>query len=403
MLSKKVATEPVSTVNKMMGFEQVDMAHLVDIVEIAESLETKSIHVVEDRCVVVRNRNVRCRKCQEACPVDAFAIAGNTLSLNHSACVSCGACSTVCPTETLIPLRPLDDELANATAEATLNNGGISVFACARIASKQLADPDTFAEVPCLARLEENILCGLAARGIEEILLIDGECASCKYHVCNAGIDETVASANTLIGAVGSDSRVVRRSSFPDRMLVEEASELYGVSRRDFFSQTKGGAKAVAEKTASALLKSQLQERVATLKERLGISEAGTIPHFEPERRMRILDSLDSIGTPAVDEIDTRLWGKVHIDTAECNACHMCTVFCPTGALEKVEFDGGTTGIEFLLSACVQCRTCEDICLKKCLTVDTVVPLDELFDFEPRLTVLPPQVQTGLPRNRMSR
>lgn len=375
------------------------MANLVDIVEIAQSLETKAIHVIDDRCVVVRNRNAKCRKCQQACPVDAFTISGNTLTLDHGTCVSCGACSVVCPTEALLPLRPLDAELANSIVEATLNNGGVAVFACARIASKRIAIQDNFAEVPCLARMEESILCGLAAQGIKDILLVDGVCSTCKYHDCEQGIDNTVSSANALIEAMGGISKVARMSNFPDSMHSENAAETYGVSRRGFFSRTKGEAKTVAGKTASTILDATLQEKVATLRERLGVTETGTLPRFEAARRTNILDSMDRIGTPTVEEIETRLWGNVQIDTEVCNACHMCTVFCPTGALEKVELEKGSTGVEFTASTCVQCRTCEDICLKKCLKVDTVIPLESLFDFEPRFTVLPSRPKKGNLRN----
>lgn len=375
------------------------MANLVDIVELAESLESKAIHVIDDRCVVVRNRNVKCRKCEQACPVDAFTISGNTLSLNHSACVFCGACSVVCPTEALIPLRPLDVELANSIVEATLNNGGTAVFACARIASKRIAIQDNFAEVPCLARMEESILCGLAAQGIEDILLVDGVCSTCKYHHCDQEISEIVASTNTLIEAMGGSSKVERMSSFPDFMRDENAAETYGVSRRGFFSRTKGEAKTVAGKTASTILDASLQEKVATLRERLGVTESGTLPRFDAARRTNTLDSMDRIGAPVVEEIETRLWSNVQIDTEACNACHMCTVFCPTGALEKVELEEGGTGVEFMASVCVQCRTCEDICLKKCLKVNSVVPLESLFEFEPRFTELPIRPKKGNLRN----
>ena len=363
------------------------MANLVDIAELAESLESQAIHVVEDRCVVVRNRNAKCRKCHQVCPVEALTISDNTLLLDHSACISCGACSVVCPTEALIPLRPLDKELVNSIVNATLINEGKAVFACARIAAKRLVNHNSFAEVPCLARIEESLLCGLAAQGIENIFLVDGVCSTCKYHACEQGINETVESANTLIRAMGGSSEVLRLSRFPAGLSTENVYESYGVSRRRFFSRTKGEAKMKAGKTASTILDAALQEKVATLQQRLGITEVGSLPRFEAIRRITTLDAMDCIGRPVVIEIDTRLWGNVHIDSDTCNACHMCTVFCPTGALEKVKREEGGTGIAFTPSLCVQCRTCEDICLKKCLTVSSVVPLKDLFSFEPRVNV----------------
>ena len=143
------------------------MPNLVDIVEVAEALESKAVYLASDRCVVVRNRHASCAKCADACPTGSVFAANNVLELDGEGCVACGACTTVCPVEALIPLRPLDEDLASSVASAVAATGGKAVFACARIASKRLADPAKYAEVPCLARMEESVLLGLAARGVE--------------------------------------------------------------------------------------------------------------------------------------------------------------------------------------------------------------------------------------------
>ena len=174
------------------------MPNLVDIVEVAEALESKAVYLASDRCVVVRNRHASCAKCSDACPTGSVFAADNVLELDAEGCVACGACTTVCPVEALIPLRPLDEDLASSVAAGVAATDGQAVFACARIASKRLADPAKFAEVPCLARMEESVLLGLAARGVSDIVLVDGTCATCKFRANVPGIDATVASANEL-------------------------------------------------------------------------------------------------------------------------------------------------------------------------------------------------------------
>ena len=134
------------------------MPNLVDIVEVAEALESKAVYLASDRCVAVRNRHSSCAKCADACPTGAVFAADNVLSLDAETCVACGACTTACPTEALIPLRPLDEDLASAVVAGVANTGGTAVFACARIASKHVGDPTKYAEVPCLARMEESVL-----------------------------------------------------------------------------------------------------------------------------------------------------------------------------------------------------------------------------------------------------
>ncbi|MBC2888657.1 4Fe-4S binding protein [Gordonibacter massiliensis (ex Traore et al. 2017)] len=376
------------------------MPNLIDIVEVAEALESKAVFLAPDRCTVVRNRHSSCRKCSDACPTDAVGAVDNVLSLDSELCVACGACTVVCPTEALIPLQPLDEDLAEAVANAVVAAGGRAVFACARIASKHLGDPSKFAEVPCLARMEESVLLELAARDVRDIQLVDGTCSTCKFRANVPGIDATVASANQLLAAQGSDIRVERASAFPDDVLLEDKRSLLGASRRGFFSQAKGTALTAAEKTVEVAFIKKGGAAAQTLRERLRMSDAGTLPQFNPVRRMHVLDAMDSLGPSVVPEIDTRLFGSVQIDAEACSSCGMCAVFCPTGALKKSDLvpeEGEGSFLEFSASDCVQCNLCADACLKSCLEVSSVVSTDELFDFEPRLIHLPnPPARPGI-------
>ena len=368
------------------------MPNLIDLVEVAEALGSKAVYLAEDRCVAVRNRHASCRKCSEACPTKAVRAENNVLSLDAEQCVACGACTTVCPTEALIPLEPLDEDLSSAIVSSVTAAGGPAVFACARIASKHLGDPAKFAEVPCLARMEESVLMGLAARGVRDIMLVDGTCETCRFRANVPGIDATVASVHDLMAAQGCDVRVLRASKFPDEILLEDKRSLLGASRRGFFAQAQSRARDAAEKTVEVVAFKNEKEGAPTLRERLRMSDSGTLPQFNPERRMRVLDAMDRLGPSVVPEIDTRLFGTVRIDAEACSSCGMCTVFCPTGALAKSDVEpeeGEGSFLEFSAADCVQCNLCADACLKDCLVVDSVVSTEELFDFEPRLIHLP--------------
>ena len=67
------------------------MPNIADIIEVAEELEDKAVVPASKRCVAVRNRNASCRKCIDACPADAISVHNNVLSVDHKACVACGA------------------------------------------------------------------------------------------------------------------------------------------------------------------------------------------------------------------------------------------------------------------------------------------------------------------------
>lgn len=376
------------------------MPNLKDIVDVAQALESKAVRVVADRCVVVRNRHASCRRCVKACPADAITVRNNELTLDNHACVSCGACTVACPVEALVPLDPSDAELATGAARSADALDGCAVIACARIASKDLGDPTKYTIVPCMARVDEGMLVELAAAGVSRIMLVDGTCRTCKYRDTEPGVDEAVEQARALIAAMGGATEVVRASEFPAEALLEDRASLYGQERRGFFSRSSRRAREASVKTAEVMVFKEFEQRMPSLKERLGVTAAGAMPWLVAQRRERLMDSLDQLGAPTVETIDSRQFGTVSIDEEKCSACGMCAVFCPTGALKKSDErpeDGVGSYLEFQAFDCANCRMCADVCMKKCLTVSTEVPADELFDFEPRLIHIPdPPKRTGM-------
>lgn len=377
------------------------MPSVNDVVELIQALESKPVLVVEEKCVAVRNRNSSCRKCMDACPVDgAVSVGDNLLTIDAESCVACGACTTVCPVEALVSLAPMDADLADQVASACLETGGDrAIIACARMAAKHIADPRRFAQVPCICRVDESLIVGLASRGVKEIVLVDGTCRTCRYRDTRATFDAMAASANDLLQAWGSDARAICMSEFPSETILGDDRAIYGRDRRNFFGEAKETAKDAALAAANQTLKLEEKQDKPSLRDRLSVG-AGKMPQFEAVRRMNTLDSLDRIGDPQVDTIDTHLWGRVTIDLENCNGCGMCAVFCPTGALLKVdENDTERAGtdllLEFTCSECVQCNLCSDACIKGCLSVSGHVVTDELLDFEPRFIIIDSSTMTS--------
>ncbi len=370
------------------------MPNLNDIMEMMDALETKAVVSIPTRCVAVRNRHSTCQKCIDACLADAIHIEKNELEIDAGACVACGACIAVCPTSALISVDPMEEELAAAVAATTPAADGTTVIACARKAARQVGDPDKYAVVPCLARMDERLVVELAARGVVDIQLVDGVCATCKYRGAVPAIDDTVASARELLGAVGSDTVITRTSEFPEAVRVADLQKAVGAARREFFTSTghyaKDVAKSAAEKMVNEKLKQlKLQKEEQSLRDKLGVKNgAGKMPTIDAERNMEILDALARIGEPVEEEMFTRIFGDVEVDVEKCSGCGMCVMFCPTDALRKsldVHPRKARAYMEFSMAECTQCNLCADACLKKCIEVVPVVSLAELFDFEPRL------------------
>ncbi|WP_165172915.1 DUF362 domain-containing protein [Adlercreutzia sp. ZJ242] len=408
------------------------MPTINDVMEMAELLRSKSVVAVEDHCVAVRNRNASCRLCADACIADAITVGKNELVIDAGACVACGACVAVCPTAALVSLDPMDEDLAVAVAGAVAQTGtGTACVACARMAARQLGDPEKFACVPCLGRVTESLVVGLAAHGIEDIVLVDGTCVTCKYGAVSPAVDETVDAAASLLEAVGAPVVIARASEFPPELLAHDALAVRGAARRGFFTQAGGYAKnvtmTVAEKAVADALHQDQKQKLRTLRERLGAGKSGKMPTFVPERNMRIMDALCQVGerTGALEAImraaeegeavanagadaavapadaaalsapvlSTRHFGALSIDAEKCSGCGMCVMFCPTEALKystlEEPADEDLRYLEFQAADCTQCRLCVDVCLRHCIQLSREVPVPELFDFEPRLVEIP--------------
>ena len=126
---------------------------------------------------------------------------------------------------------------------------------------------------------------------------------------------------------------------------------------------------------------------------RLKVMADGTLPHFVPDRRERLLDALADLGEGPMDSqamARTRLWGHVVIDTDKCTSCRMCATFCPTGAIFKFDAPDGTFGIDHYAADCVKCLCCQTICRSQAIVVEDTVPANVLVNAVPERHVMHP-------------
>ena len=279
--------------------------------------------------------------------------------------------------------------------------------------------------VVCLGRVDESLLVEATARGARSIQLISGPCESCPHRCGGALSDEIIVSAETLLAALGtpspidrirlqhaSDTREILRlrptaSAQDDMANATAAAEVSGdMGRSDRASSaagiegssTQGAIDPNAFDTSEDCLsesecpvapptEESQQDRSAPEESQADSHEPhfahvqsdGTLPHFVPERRLRLFNSLKALGTPAAPTVTTRLWGQVTIDTELCRSCRMCTVFCPTGALTRFDAANDAFGVEHRSALCMQCRLCETICPEQAIAVAEEVSTDEFL------------------------
>lgn len=368
------------------------MANLNDIMTLADSLGDQRILVAKDRCACVKNRHSSCSRCEDICPTGAISVGAGKVAIMHAQCEGCGACTTVCPTEALVPLDPTDAQLRTRVAQARKATGSTLYFACARMAAKQIADPDRFVEVPCLARVEESLLLQQILGGVERVVLIDGNCSTCKLQVCGPIVQMVASTCNDLLEARGNPVRVERVSAFPQELLLADPREMdRGAERRAVLVGSAHSLKGTMGRAIGALAQIQASKdsTSATVLDAMGLTnQDDPAKHLEdPVRQINLVDALYELGENEDAQVVTRFFGSFAHDSSKCRRCGVCVRVCPADALRQVRYRRNgisRVSLEFSASECLQCHLCEDICFRKCIAISPLVRLSDVFSFEPQ-------------------
>lgn len=395
-----------------------------------ERLQSAELSVFPYRCAVIRNRNASCMRCAQACTSGAISVGEDEIVIDPERCVGCGTCATVCPTCALEARHPGDAELALRVRRALEATGDTLVIACDALwrRNARRIDPERAVRVTCLGRVDESVLVEAAARGARRLLLAHASCECCPRSAGQATYLEVMDTANLLLEAWGSPVRAELREKLPVCVRLEGASAVgpaYDEGRRDLFARVgqaagigvgagdapagdvpaaAGGDRAIegdapAPAGSPALAGDPAPaggpaaagdpapagsgpegapgESVPAVPAAapdvptrpLKVMLDGTLPHFLPDRRERLLDALATLGDPCEATLETRLWGRVEVDVARCKTCLMCATFCPTGAIAKVVGPEGRVTLEHRPADCVKCRCCTDVCPTGALTL----------------------------------
>lgn len=335
-----------------------------NILGLFEKLESQSLAVQPSRCVVVRNRNASCRRCAEACPTGAILVEGNDLAVAPERCIG------------LRHLRYRVPDGGAGIEEARrqgLAEGGCGGHAGQRRGGRGhgrghaggrrgQVRPAKVVAVKSLARVDESLIAVLAAGGASSVVLVagpraatDGEGAAAadadpaaadslateaadEAAEVDAAVDRTARlvrdTAALLLETWGSDVTVKLTTKLPRSVRLTAPAD-FDTGRRGFFSSMRDEARAAAAITAEHVVREKLGAEEEEEPKFAKVGEDGTLPHFLPERRGRLLLALSNMGEPDDVMIDTRLFGHVIIDPEKCTSCQMCATFCPTEAIHK--------------------------------------------------------------------
>ena len=426
---------------KAVARRRRDRADEPTVTRALQALQSDHVHVCQERCLLVRNRNAECLRCAQACTSGCISYNEQTkmLDIDQARCVGCGTCATACPTCALEARDPNDTELL-----ARLQ-GALTASASKRVAivceKAGIAQNECTVRLTCLGRIDESALIQLAAWGAREVTLTCGACNACEHKPGRTVVEEVCESANTLLGLWDGTMHVELKEVGPaaeptglpaqetradrtathgkiaqvdqqiqtacaDRTATQSAIEQVNqliqsagagkVAEHDTATRDGGRPNLSAEASDD---KAAATDQVDRPLKRLKVMADGTLPHFVPDRRERLLDALADLGEGPMDSqamARTRLWGHVVIDTDKCTSCRMCATFCPTGAIVKFDAPDGTFGIDHYAADCVKCLCCQTICRSQAIAVEDAVPANALVNAVPeRHAMRPVRVPKG--------
>lgn len=355
------------------------------------AVDSGAIRVHRERCAKVRNRNVDCLKCAAACTSGCIALVGGELTIDAAKCVGCGTCATVCPTCALESLNPSDAELKAACLR--IARDGEVVIACSQMeeALGDLLVPGAAASVVCAGRVDESLLAGLAAEGVGCVTVLCGDCERCAQRHGRDTAELVAETARQVLGAWGNELEIVVTDVPPAGVLADGADAgAVEAARGAHFAQEPAcpPIRGTEETSTGPSAGGDAPKHPA---HSLHVMKDGTLPHFIPDRRERLLDALAQLGEPAGGKLETRLWGAVVIDGTKCVSCRMCATFCPTGAIAKFDDADGTLGVAHIPGDCVKCGSCGDVCPASAITLLDVVPVSWLTDGSRHRYVMTPR------------
>ncbi|MFQ5577896.1 MAG: 4Fe-4S binding protein, partial [Anaerolineae bacterium] len=323
-------------------------------------------------CLNARFRGVDCSLCADACPAKgAIGVTNGKPILDNGACLHCGLCLHICPTEAYT--RP--DGLAGRLVKlvAALPAGPVDLLCPQHPRPDAGAAPQAVQTRRCLAALAPATLLEVAATG-REIRLDDTPCPDCPLGNIHPALQKTAAEANAWAGLLAHAPPVALRSGPDDDTPPAAARPVYDVdqpplSRRSWL----GSLKKMGEEVSAA------EEAVAMVKAGKSVPVAERLPQSLPHQRARILSILkkSSLNQSPVsqspvsqspitnDQLPTAGLpiSTLNVDPARCTACGLCARFCPTGALRFLS-DGEAFALTFQPLFCLG-QAC-DICVPAC-------------------------------------
>jgi len=327
-----------------------------------------TVHV--NRCLNGRGATEFCRRCLDGCPCNAIDITDVGIHFDASRCTECALCMRDCPTGVFS-----HDEFIPVDLTASAKGKKELALYCqasepSRVTANDLA-------IPCHGLLDDRLLVALRSMGVEQLNLhgLD-KCSDCPSREGVQRLTQTLESAPTTL-----------KVHFPSLHGISEGGDVFPltsgenrtgakspIARRDFL---EGSVNIVAYAALSVLPIKLLQEQVP--ENGLIVSEQNEcmIKHVPQFHRLACLN-LQAGEISISDTGNSQTWFYEVRDHGICDACAICSLSCPTGAL-FIEDAQQTLKLNHQPSNCIGCGLCITLCPQQSLqffAVDVASILD---------------------------
>ena len=288
-----------------------------------------AVTVDRSRCVRHRCKRNECRKCLDACPVDAITWDEQGLQVSPKDCTQCLSCLSKCPTSAL-----QSPELFLLQVFVDLANHSRPVLGC-----NHYPDIKTHAQLSCLGFLSQPELMLLLGLVFKEGVQINLTCcADCPNGHIIDGVHAAYDRLATLI-----PGHKVTLASERGSLKYQPAS----LSRRELF----GFFRERSTRTANVMV-----ERLQ-VNSRLQSYGSKQVPLV----RTMLLKAMETM--PEIQQrVTEQFFGQISL-TETCTACSGCVGVCPTGAIDPAEESKSPP--VFDRNLCVGCGSCQAFCRKQ--------------------------------------
>jgi len=305
--------------------------------------KTGGIRLNISECVRIYYRDSSCSWCLKVCPIDGAIYQDDyKIFINNELCVSCGACSGICPSQAFDFNGFSPEELVKR-----ISTTGETV-SCKK-------------NVPCISVLSVEHLISAVINSQNDVILDIGYCKDCAIGSLFEEIERKKEEANYVLEKLGIKNRVI----FQELYLPTEKKE--EKNRREFL---KNLGKTTVGLTFWAFISKLPYFETEEFKPKNIVGEKIDIP-----KRKLLVEILKTAQLNPLIQFEAEkisFTSDKWIDNSKCTNCSVCYNLCPTGALKAGE---ERLKILFEPKLCIKCGICHETCPENCLHLEEKITL----------------------------